>query len=258
MGDMDARLLVSLSGIAPRTLHRCADLAAELDQRKVPLSLLFAPRTDGTPAIAGWVRHRTRLGDGLLLHGYDHRVPPSHRAVTFGRKAEFAALPAHEARLRLIAAQAALEYAGLTADGFAPPRWVASRGTLEALRGQGFRLCADATAVRDLRTGEVHRARVQEVTGYGHTAETVRCFALVLGTARAAKRGGLLRLGVDAGDLVRPGLRQALLDAVDVALENQAFGTTYRSLSAPQSLVDSPRGATRTSVPFGARFVNNP
>ena len=44
---MDASLLVSLSGIGPRTLHRCADLAAELDHRKVPLSLLFDPRTDG-------------------------------------------------------------------------------------------------------------------------------------------------------------------------------------------------------------------
>jgi uncharacterized protein len=251
---MDARLLVSLSGIAPRTLHRCADLAAELDRREVPLSLLFTPRTDGTPAVTEWVRSRTRLGDGLLLHGYDHRVPPSHRAVTVGRKAEFAALPAHEARLRLIAAQATLEHAGLTADGFAPPRWLASRGTLEALRGQGFRLCADATAVHDLHTGDVHRARVQEFC----SNVPMRCFALVLAAARMAKRNGLVRLGVDAGDLARPGLRQALLDAVDVALENRALGTTYRCLSAPQILAASPRGATRTSVPSGARLVNNP
>jgi predicted deacetylase len=247
---MDARLLVSLSGIGPRTLHRCADLAAELDRREVPLSLLFTPRTDGTPAVTEWVRDRTRLGDGLLLHGYDHRVAPSHRAH-FGRKAEFAALPAHEARLRLIAAQAALDQAGMIADGFAPPRWLASRGTLEALRGQGFRLCADLVAVHDLRTGEVHRARVQEFSSQQRT-ETVRCFALVLATARAAKRGGLVRLGVEAADLARPGLRQALLDAVDVALENRAFARTYQTFAA------SPGVATRTSVPSGAKLVNNP
>lgn len=249
MGAMDARLLVSLSGIGPRTLHRCADLAAELDHRKVPLSLLFDPRSDGP--VTEWIHARTSRGDGLLLHGYDHRIAPSHRALTFGRKAEFAALPAHEARLRLIAAQAALDRAGFAADGFAPPRWLASRGTLEALRGQGFRYCADLGAIHDLRTGEVHRARVQEFTSRERT-ETVRAFALVLATARAARRGGLVRLGVDAADLARPGLRQALLDAVDVALENRAFGSTYQSLWA------SPRGATRTSVPSGARLVNNP
>src|SRR2546423_2528730 len=136
---MDARLLVSLSGIGPRTLHRCADLAAELDHREVPLSLLFTPRTE--KAVASWVRARTERGDSLVLHGYDHRVMPAHR-ITLGRKAEFAALPAHEARLRLIAATAALDQAGLTADGFAPPRWLASRGTLEALRERGFQFCA--------------------------------------------------------------------------------------------------------------------
>ncbi|WP_236790502.1 DUF2334 domain-containing protein [Amycolatopsis sp. GM8] len=248
---MDARLLVSLSGIGPRTLHRCADLAAELDQRKVPLSLLFAPHLARTAAVTEWVRNRTRLGDGLLLHGYDHRIAPAHRAH-FGRKAEFAALPAHEARLRLIAAQAAFDRAGLVADGFAPPRWLASRGTLEALRGQGFRLCADVNAIHDLQTGEVHRARIQDFASSSQRTETLRAFALVLSSARAARRGGLVRLGVDAIDLARPGLRQALLDAVDVALENRAFGTTYQSLTA------SPRGATRTSVPSGARLVNNP
>lgn len=248
---MAARLLVSLSGISPRTLHRCADLAAELDRRGVPLSLLFTPRIDGAPAVTEWVRSRTRLGDDLLLHGHDHRVPPSHRAVSFGRKAEFATLPAHEAGLRLVAALAALDAAGLAASGFAPPRWLASQGTLAALHGQGFRLCAELSAVRDLRKGEVHRARVREFSGHAH-GETVRCFALVLAAERTAKRGGLVRLGVGAADLARPGLRRALLDAVDAALGNQAFGVTYQSLTA------SPRGATRTSVPSGERFVNRP
>ncbi|TVT11965.1 DUF2334 domain-containing protein [Amycolatopsis bartoniae] len=244
-------MLVSLSGIGPRTLHRCAELATELDRRKVPLSLLFAPQLAGTAAVTEWVRTRVRAGDGLLLHGFDHRIAPTHRAH-FGRRAEFAALPAHEARLRLIAAQAAVERAGLAVDGFAPPRWLASHGTLEAVRGQGFRLCADLGAVHDLSTGAVHRSRVHDFANQPHRTETLRCFALVLASARAAKRGGLVRLGADAADLTRPGLRQALLDAVDVALENRAFGSTYQSLAA------SPRGATRTSVPSGARLVNRP
>lgn len=248
---MEARLLVSLSGIGPRTLHRCAELATELDRREVPLSLLFTPNLAGSKAATEWVRNRVQSGDGLLLHGFDHQVTPTHRAH-FGRKAEFAALPAHEARLRLIAAQAAFETAGLEADGFAPPRWLASRGTLEALRGQGFRLCADAGAIHQLDTGVVHRARVQDFADQPHRTETLRSFALVLAAARTARRGGLVRLGMDAAELARPGIRQALLDAVDVALENRAFGTTYPKLTA------SPRGSTRSSEPSGARLVNNP
>ncbi|WP_216211449.1 DUF2334 domain-containing protein [Amycolatopsis aidingensis] len=224
---MDARLLVSLSGITPKALYRCTELAVELDDRGVPLSMLFTPRAgDGAAAATEWMRTRAGRGDEVLLHGYDHRVTPSHHAVRLRRKAEFAALPAHEARLRLIAASAALERAGLRAEGFAPPRWLVSRGTLDALRERGFSLCADLSAVRDLRSDSVHRARVQ---GFGSATgtETVRCFALVLSAARTARRGGLVRLGVDAADLERPGRRQAFLDAVDAALEAGAAGTTY-------------------------------
>lgn len=229
MGNVDARLLVSLSGVTTRTLHRCADLAAELDRRRVPLSVLYAART-GESTVTDWVRKRREGGDSVLLHGYDHRIPPTHRAVSLRKRAEFAALPAHEARLRLIAAKAALDVNGMTVDGFAPPRWIASEGTVQALREHGFTLCADLVSVRDLVTGKVQRARVQEFGGPSQRTETVRCFALVLAAARAARRGGLVRLGVDAADLTRPGLRQAFLDAVDVSLENRAFGTTYGSL----------------------------
>ncbi|MDT8910693.1 DUF2334 domain-containing protein [Amycolatopsis sp. PS_44_ISF1] len=229
---VEARLLVSLSGTTPRTLHRCADLAAELERRRVPLSILHVARTEDGPVTA-WVRGRGAAGDSVLLHGYDHRVAPTHRAVQLGRRAEFAALPAHEARLRLIAAKAALAATGVTVDGFAPPRWLASPGTLQALREHGFTLCADLVSVRDLVTGEVRRARVQEFTSQSHRTETVRCFALVLAAARAARRGGLVRLDIDALDLARPGLRQAFLDAIDVALENHAFGSTYGSLRHP-------------------------
>jgi hypothetical protein len=41
---MSARLVVSLSGIGVRTLHRCVELAGELDHRGVALSLLFESR----------------------------------------------------------------------------------------------------------------------------------------------------------------------------------------------------------------------
>jgi predicted deacetylase len=222
-----ARLLVSLSGINVRTLDRAAALSDELAARGVPLSLLLAPRVAGadqTAAVLGWVGERRAAGDALLQHGYEHATAP--RA---SRRGEFAALPAHEAGLRLSAAATAMERLGLRPDGFVPPRWLASPGTLVALRRTGFVLCADLLGVRDLRAGTVHRGRVQGF-GFGERAEPWWCFALVMGAARMARRGGIVRLAAGTADLVRPGPRQALLDAVDIALHHGARAVTYPGL----------------------------
>jgi predicted deacetylase len=223
---VSAHLVVSLSGIGVRTLHRCTELADELDRRGVALSLLFAPRVAGSgqpTVVADWVRRRRVRGDALLLHGFDAVVGPR-------RRAEFATLPAHEAGLRLTAASRSLERLGLTADSFAPPQWVASPGTLTALRHQGFVLCADLAKVHDLRSGAVHKGRVHGLA-YGERVEPWSCFALVLGVARAARRGGLVRLAVDAADLARPGPRRAILDAIDIATHHGAEPTTYRGVT---------------------------
>ncbi|MDQ3404623.1 MAG: DUF2334 domain-containing protein [Actinomycetota bacterium] len=226
---MTAQLVVSLSGINSRTVHRCADLAAELDRRGVPLSLLFAPRHADT-AVTQWARTRRTAGDAIVMHGFDHTVEPRGRtALPIGRRAEFATLPAHEAGLRLTAAMSAMEHVGLSTDSFAPPRWMASRGTLIALQRKGFGLCADLSGVYNLRTGTVHRGRVQAV-GQRERAETWWCFALVLAASRTARRGSLVRVDITAADLARPGPRQAVLDAIDIARHYGATGTTYPKL----------------------------
>ncbi len=118
---------------------------------------------------------------------------------------------------------------GLATTGFAPPRWLASPGTLIALRRKGFKLCADLVGVRDLRIGRTVRARVQGF-GFGDRTEPWWCFALVMGAARTARRGGLVRLAVDTADLTRSGPRKALLDAVDIALHHGARPITYPGL----------------------------
>ncbi|HEU0128312.1 MAG TPA: DUF2334 domain-containing protein, partial [Pseudonocardiaceae bacterium] len=73
------------------------------------------------------------------MHGYDHTVDPlgawgTNTVARLGRRAEFADLPAHEAGLRLHAANMLLERLELRTDAFAPPRWLASPGTVQALR----------------------------------------------------------------------------------------------------------------------------
>jgi predicted deacetylase len=229
-----ATLVVSLSGARTETLDFAADLAAQLDARGVPLSLLVAPRLkhgyrltrDGDAQ--AWLRARRDAGDALVLHGYD-------QAATKGRRAEFATLPEHEARLRLTAADRVVESLDLRTRSFAPPRWVASPGSVAVLPALGFRHLADLTGVRDLTTGAVVRSRVLGVGG-GRRSEPWWCRALVLGAGRTARRGGLVRVSVDARHL-GPGPRQAVLDAVDLALHHGARPATYGpDLLAPSTI----------------------
>ncbi|MFN2494675.1 MAG: DUF2334 domain-containing protein [Pseudonocardiaceae bacterium] len=150
---MAPQLLVSLSGIRDATLDDCATLIADLDARRVPASLLVVPRDPGGSAVVRWIRERRDRGDAVLMHGYNHTADPlgswgSYTVARVGRRAEFATLPAHEAGLRLHAATILLERLDLRTDVFAPPRWLASPGTVQALRLRGYRVCADATAVR--------------------------------------------------------------------------------------------------------------
>jgi predicted deacetylase len=56
------------------------------------------------------------------------------------------------------------------------------------------------------------------------------CRVLVLGAARIARRGGLVRIAVDAADLGRSARRSALLDAVDAALHHGASPSTYSTI----------------------------
>lgn len=240
-------LVVSLSGLGVRALDRCVEFATELDRRNVPLSLLVAPRPvehrRPHEQVLRWIRTRIADRDTIGLHGFDHTLTsaqavltrlvqtPRRPAVAL-RGAEFAALPAHEAGLRLAAARAMMDQLDLRTGTFVPPRWFASPGTVTALRRHGFDVCADAMSVRDLRTGSVHRARLHAL-GPGRRVEPWWCRALVMGVERSARHGRAIRLAVDAEDLERPGPRQAVLDAVDLALHHDASPTTYGAFPVP-------------------------
>lgn len=228
---MSTPLVVSLSGLGLRVLDQCADFAAELDRRRVPLSLLISPRPEHletrTPQspVLHWVAERLARRDAVSLYGFA-RLAPGLRA----RLAPAARLPAHEAGLRLVAASAVLEQVGLRTDTFIPPRWLASPGTMTALQRRGFSVCADAMAVRELVTGRVHRARIH-MLGPGEQVEPWWCRALVLGAGRAARRGRLVRLALNATELRKPAARQAVLDAIDLALHHGARPVTYAAFA---------------------------
>ena len=247
---MTAHLIVSLSGLsddAPASLDAAADFAARLDARGVPLSQLVRPRGPaGVPApdsrLVRWLHERRAAGDAIVLHGYDHhRSPAGDRARLRGRRAEFAALPRHEAGLRLIAARRALTEFSLRTDVFVPPRWLASPGTVEALREQGFRVLADESGIRFLRLpagrgpAPVPGAGLPRVRGArpGRRPRRGACRVLVAEVARTARRGGLVRINVRAKDLRHPPRRDAVLAAVDTALAGGAVPETYRMHARP-------------------------
>ena len=246
-----ARLIVSLSGLsddAPEALDTAAAFADRLAARGVPLSLLLRPcGPTGIPApdspLIRWLHERRAAGDAVVLHGFDHSRATSAAGplrTVRGRRAEFAALPRHEAGLRLMAARRALTGFSLRTHLFVPPRWIASPGTVQALRDQGFRVLADENGVRLLRepgeAGLIH-SRVLGFRGSGevraladdHAAvEAWRARLLVAEVARTARRGGLVRVHVRAKDLRRPVREDAVYAAVDTALALGATTDTYR------------------------------
>ncbi|QCQ89786.1 DUF2334 domain-containing protein [Rhodococcus sp. SGAir0479] len=223
---MTGQVIVSVSGIRDETRDVVAEFAAAMDRRSVPLSLLVAPRLeDGyrlvdDPVTQQWLRERRDRGDAIVLHGYD-------QAATKRRRAEFAVLPEHEARLRLLAADRVLEEVGLRTRLFAPPRWLASPGAVTVLPNVGFRLLAGMTVIRDLAHDTAVRSHVIGL-GDGFHAEPWRCRSMVLGASRGARRGRVVRLATSAKQLGRTGPRQALLDAVDIALHHGAAPVVYR------------------------------
>ena len=232
---MAARLIVSLT--ADEELAGLEPFADTLAARRVPLSLLVRPVGPEGPLAprsrrAGWLRERQSGGDALVLHGYDHsRRPlgPQHRI----RRAEFSALPAHEATLRLAAARWVTERAGLELVAFAPPDWRASVGTLTALAARGFAVCGDAVGVH-LFTGPtpvLARARLLGFESGPRVPETMSAALLVARASRAGRRGGVVRIAVCGDDLRRPERRDAVLRAVDLVLGHGATGATYASIA---------------------------
>lgn len=233
---MSGKLIVSVSGISERTLPDVAEFCEKMGVRSVPVSFLVAPRLKGgyrldhDPGTVEWLGDRRADGDAILLNGFDD-------ATTKKRRGEFAALPAHEANLRLMAADRVLEHLGLRTRLFAAPRWTVSPGTVIALPHNGFRLLADLHGITDLVGHSTVRSRVLGI-GEGFLAEPWWCRMLVLSAERVARRGGVVRVAVAAHHLRKPGPLQAMLDSVDLALLQGCKPTVYQ-WRADQAVLDA-------------------
>lgn len=223
---VSGKLIVSVSGIGERSLPDVEAFCAQMDARKVPVSLLVAPRLAGGYRLdhdretVEWLTTRRADGDAIVLHGYDD-------AATKKRRGEFAMLRAHEANLRLTAADRVLEHLGLRTRLFAAPGWVVSPGVVKALPNNGFRLLADLHGITDLVRHTTVRARVLGI-GEGFLTEPWWCRMVVLSAERIARRGGVVRVAVAARHLRKSGPLQAMVDAVDLALMHDCTPSVYR------------------------------
>ena len=223
---MAGKLIVSISGIKDRTLPDVAGFREELAARGAPASFLVAPRLKGGYRLdrdaetVDWLTRQRAGGDAVVLHGYDE-------AATKKLRGEFATLQAHEANLRLMGADRVLEHLGLRTRLFTAPGWNVSQGTVTALPRNGFRLVAELGGITDLVRGTTLRARVVGI-GEGFLTESWWCRTVVLSAERTARREGTVRIAVSAAQLRRPGPRQAMLDAIDLALLHGCRPAVYR------------------------------
>lgn len=222
---MSGRLLVSVSSIFDETLDGVRSLVDELDRREIPVSLLVAPHIDKRWHLAkdkqtrSWLR--AQLGArALLLNGFDQPVQ--------GRRAEFANLEEHEARLRLKGATRQMESLGFDLRMFAPPRWQLSRGTLDVLPDFEFDIAVSTKGIHHLRTGGFTRCRNLSV-GEGYGAAKWWRRNIIKAAARGAERGNTIRLSVSGRELNHKKVRRDFLNAADAAVDAGARPDDYRA-----------------------------
>jgi len=218
---MAGQLIVSVSGIRDQTLDDVDGFHASLLERGVQTSLLVkVRRKDGyrlesDASTVDWLTAHRAQGSAIVLHGYN------------GSQGGPANLPAHEANLRLMAADRTLEHVGLRTRLFAAPGWTVSEGTLKALPRNGFRVMAGWQGVTDLVTGNVQRDRLLGI-GAGFLTEPWWCKTVLLSAERMARRGATVRLAVSGKQLAKNGSRKAMLDAVDLALMHGCTPAVYQ------------------------------
>ena len=221
---MHGVLLVSISSIFDDTRKHAEHLIAELDRDDIPVSLLVAPHIDGNWHLAKdhrmqhWLRDHAEAGRTLILNGFDQAVQ--------GRRAEFANLEAHEARLRLKGATRQMATIGFEPTIFAAPRWRMSPGTLEVLPEFEFQLACSSHGLHELPSGRLHQTRNLSF-GEGFGAAKWWRRNIIRAAERSAQRGNTVRLSVSARNLEDRKVRADFLRAVEKAAAAGARPESY-------------------------------
>jgi uncharacterized protein len=242
MSHDPSRLVVSVHDVSPATASESRRWVDDLDERGVPASLLVVPgpwreRTLAQdPEFATWLRACVARGHELCLHGWDHTAPsgPAPGRAVVGNLvargcAEFWYLDEDEAARRAQQGLDVFAASGLTTTGFTPPGWLASAAARRGLRRVGLRYVTSHGSVTDLQTGRRLRALV--ICHRPHSrGERMGAALMSRGPRVLLGPGRTLRIALHPDDLLRPGLREAALRGIEVALGTGAVPLTYESL----------------------------
>ncbi|GAA0479469.1 DUF2334 domain-containing protein [Streptomyces sp. NPDC046215] len=231
--------LVAVHGVAPATAEQTCGWLRDLDERRVPATLLLVPdprhgpclRHD--PGLVDALRRAEARGHELALHGFERRgatgCAAHHRwadALLARGCAEFRAVDRTAALHRLTRGLAALATLGIAPAGFVPPGRPASPGTFAALHELGLDYTTGPLAVHDLISGARHRAPVLSHRP-GGAGERTGARLTRAAAGHWARRGRPFRIALRADDLSREGLRESTLAALDAALAAGARPCTY-------------------------------
>jgi len=150
MMPSEKSLCIVIHDVAPATWDACRWLLDRVTARgPFPVTLLAVPRYHAMPRNAGferWLCERSRGGDEIALHGFDH-LDHGQPATGFDRlrrgfytrgEGEFAAIDFEAATRRIQAGRTWLAELGLRPAGFVAPAWLLGREAWRALRAQPF------------------------------------------------------------------------------------------------------------------------
>ena len=229
-------LVVSIHEVAPSTTTHAQAWTTRLAAVGTPLTFLVVPALwggrgfgdvdDAGEALAAWLRIRQALGDEISLHGWCHQANAPGRTL---RRAMGSAASGLEL----------LRRHNLAVHGFTPPGWLASRATRRGLADSGMAYLTSHAGLTDLRTGRHWRApvlyhRPLRPPRQGRVLATLADAGLERlggGMVRSApmlvRAGRSVRIGLHPADLLRPGLAEASVRAIEGCLAAGATPVTY-------------------------------
>lgn len=212
-------LVVSLHDLAPSTQPVADKMLSDLAHLGArTCSLLVVPDFHHQGAsmknrqFVSWMRGLEAQGHEIVIHGYFHERPRrpgekmTDRFVTrvyTQDEGEFYDLRYDEAFRRIKLARDEFRAAGLNPRGFVAPAWLLSPEAEQAARDAGMEYTTRLGSIRDLRSGEIYRAKslVYSVRNSWRAA----CSLVWNGAlARLLKSSPILRLSVHPPDYAHP------------------------------------------------------
>jgi predicted deacetylase len=238
---MTCTMILSIHDVAPATWDQTRSWLAHLDARGLPATLLVVagpwrgPRLDQASDVIEGLHTACSAGHEISLHGWDHAAAPlgRHQVMRSGLArirvrgcGEFATLDSAAALRRLARGLEILHRSGFTPTGFTPPGWLASPGTLEAMRSLPLRYTTSQWAIRDLRTWR--RIKIPALSHRpGSSLAGVGARSLLAIGRHRLDTGRALRLALHPDDLHDRRLVNATLALIEIGLDKGARFMTY-------------------------------